>query len=165
MDTPETEPTNQNLMDTFKVNIALSDYHLTEAETLKLFKEARERGTAPGTTCKLQFVGDNGAGKTSLVNKLMGKNFDPDIESTSGIGTNISQVSSVTAEKWTEKNKNTASEDFQEQLLWFLNKLLETRRNEQNMGIVRWKKTTFVLMFGVFQYLCIKMMGPFFVLF
>lgn len=163
MDKFETETTSQTrkLMDTFKVNITLSDYHPTEAETLQLFEEARERGTAPGTTCKLQFFGDDGVGKTSLVNKLMGKKFDPDIESTFGIETNISQVSSVSAEAWTEKNKNTASEDFQGQLMWFIDKLLETRKNEQNMGIVRWKKTKFVLMFGVLLFLCIKLMGPF----
>ncbi|XP_072030095.1 uncharacterized protein [Amphiura filiformis] len=119
-------------IEAFITNITNSEHHHTERKTLDIYHEARETGTAPGTTCKLQFLGDSGAGKTSLVNKLLGRQFNPDIKSTFAIETNTLSVSSVDEKRWQEKTSNNASEDFIDMLSWYLRKSLKTRKDEVN---------------------------------
>ncbi|XP_072031234.1 uncharacterized protein [Amphiura filiformis] len=147
-------------IETFNTDISHQDHHHTERKTLDIYHEARETGTAPGTTCKLQFLGDGGAGKTSLVNKLLGRQFNPEIESTFAIETNMSSVSSVDTKGWQEKNTNNASEEFNDKLSWFFRKSLRKRKDEVNTRVRKLKMPLCIASLGLLLFAAEQMIGP-----
>ncbi|XP_072033666.1 uncharacterized protein [Amphiura filiformis] len=75
----------------------------------ELYHEARSAGCAPGNYCKVQILGDERAGKTSLWKKLMGKKFDPQEPSTLGIDTQMCRVKDVD-KSWQEREYEKGSE-------------------------------------------------------
>ena len=72
-------------------------------EVNRLYNEAVATGFAPGSCCKVQFLGDARVGKTSLRKKLMGETFDPDEPETFGIDTKMCNVRDVN-ENWEERD-------------------------------------------------------------
>ena len=84
----------------------------------ELYHKARSSGSAPGNYCKVQILGDERAGKTSLWKKLMGKPFDPDEPSTSGINTKICRVKEVD-KGWQERTKDKG-DDVTDCIIWNL---------------------------------------------
>ena len=90
--------------------------------TQELFQEATTNGTAPGSTCKIQFLGDARAGKTSLCKKLRGEPFNPHEEPTFGIATKMCQVNEVDDVNWKERRTdgNGESSEFIDVTTWYL---------------------------------------------
>ena len=87
----------------------------------ELYHQARSSGSAPGNYCKVQILGDERAGKTSLWKKLIGKPFDPEEPSTFGIDTNLCRVKEVD-KSWQEREKDK-SDDVTDCIVWnFKNK-------------------------------------------
>ncbi len=75
----------------------------------ELYRKARASGYAPGNYCKVQILGDERVGKTSLWKKLMGRKFDPKEPSTFGIDTQMCRVQDVD-KSWHEKEYEKGSE-------------------------------------------------------
>ena len=84
----------------------------------ELYHKARSSGSAPGNYCKVQILGDERAGKTSLWKKLMGKQFDPEEPSTFGINTKICRVKEVD-KSWQERTKDKG-DDVTDCIIWNL---------------------------------------------
>ena len=97
----------------------------------ELYQKARLSGSAPGNYCKVQILGDERAGKTSLWKKLMGKQFDPEEPSTFGIDTKMCRVQEVD-KSWQERNKEKG-DDVTDCVVWnFKNKRLDKDENEKD---------------------------------
>ena len=82
----------------------------------ELSHQARSSGSAPGNYCKVQILGDERAGKTSLWKKLLGKPFDPKEPSTFGIDTKICRVQEVD-KSWQERTKEKG-DDIMDCIVW-----------------------------------------------
>ncbi|XP_072030193.1 uncharacterized protein [Amphiura filiformis] len=106
------------------------DIVASDQKTQELFLEASSNGTAPGKTCKIQILGDERAGKTSLRKKLMGERFDPKEPPTFGIDTRFCKVSEID-ESWRERVDETGSE-YERVLSWVLaNDLTKWRKSHE----------------------------------
>ena len=96
----------------------------------ELYHKARSSGSAPGSYCKVQILGDERAGKTSLWKKLMGKPFDPEEPSTFGIDTKICRVQEVD-KSWRERTKDKR-DDVIDSIIWnFKNRHLSEDQTKQ----------------------------------
>ena len=100
-----------------------------DTETQELYQDAITKGQAPGNTCKIQFLGDARAGKTSLCKKLRGVQFDPYEKPTHGIGTRLCKVNNVDDVTWKDIPVKTSSTEFEETTTWFLAKQLLRKEN------------------------------------
>ncbi|XP_072033670.1 LOW QUALITY PROTEIN: uncharacterized protein [Amphiura filiformis] len=95
----------------------------------EFYHEARSAGCAPGNYCKVQILGDERAGKTSLWKKLMGKKFDPQEPSTFGIDTQMCRVKEVD-KSWQEREYEKGSE-VADCIIWrFKNKHRSEHKNQ-----------------------------------
>ena len=96
----------------------------------ELYHKTRSSGSAPGSYCKVQILGDERAGKTSLWKKLMGKPFDPEEPSTFGIDTKMCRVKEVD-KSWHERTKEKG-DDVIDCLIWnFKNRHLDEDQTKQ----------------------------------
>ena len=98
--------------------------------THELYQDAVTNGKAPGNMCKIQFLGDARAGKTSLCKKLRGVQFDPNEKPTHGIGTKLCKVNNVDDVTWKDIPGDTNSTtEFEETTTWFLANQLLSKEN------------------------------------
>ena len=98
-------------------------------ETHELYQDAVTNGQAPGNMCKIQFLGDARAGKTSLCKKLRGVQFDPNEKPTHGIGTKLCKVNNVDDITWKDIPGDTSSTEFEETTTVFLANQLLSKEN------------------------------------
>ena len=90
----------------------------TQAELDEAYQAACKKETVPVFNARVNLVGLRGSGKTSFLNKLMGKAFKEDIQSTEGISIHHIKskfkMNEKTTEEWIEKtlDKSSFLEDF-----------------------------------------------------
>ena len=94
------------------------DIVATDNKTRELYNKAATTGAAPGNSCKIQILGDERAGKTSLRKKLMGERFDPEEPSTFGIDTRMCKVNEIDG-SWRERRTESVSE-YDQIMSWVL---------------------------------------------
>ena len=103
----------------------------------KLYREAITTGNAPGNYCKVQILGDERVGKTSLRKNLMGEEFDPEQASTVGIDTRMCNVKDVD-EHWQERKDGGG--EFDDILRWFCAKTFWKEGEEDGKTQSRFEK-------------------------
>lgn len=69
-------------------------------EAIKIFFEELEKNSQPVNEIKVLFVGDGGAGKTSLINRLISGNFNPEELKTNCIVKKAYKFDEITANFW-----------------------------------------------------------------
>ena len=107
------------------------------------YKLACQEDTVEVFNACLNLVGHKGAGKTSLANRLMGKEFNPDVESTEGISIHFVKSTfkknEKKMEKWNEttQDSSTYMKDFSHAILARLKstKLRRRRRSTPNQMV------------------------------
>ncbi len=91
-------------------------------EVTQAFLKACQHGTHPSYRARINIIGHSGAGKTSLIRRLLGQKFQKDEESTDGIETHRIEFdlndSPLGSHKWTEAELSTKdlSQEFQNTL-------------------------------------------------
>ena len=103
------------------------DFVSSEQKTTELYGEATATGKAPGKTCKIQILGDERSGKTSLRKRLMGEQFDPEEPPTFGIDTRFCKVNNID-ESWRDRKEETGNE-YNHVISWYLANALRKWNN------------------------------------
>ena len=119
------------------------DIVASEQKTKELYEEAAATGKAPGKTCKIQILGDERAGKTSLRKRLMGEQFDPKEPPTFGIDTHFCKVNDVD-ETWRERREKIGKE-YDRVISWVLANALRKWNNSTESSVTSEPKRSQIL--------------------